>query len=213
MLHALQNVLTSNSPWSALFYMLVGVILGAVISIFIFIKAKKPRLLIFGSGGSGNQTHQAWNLSVTNRPTFFCMPFIGETAHDVNAIIKQKDRDALAYPLFWDGQTRLQQVSIESGQSKYIAVFAWSAGTQGYLILDQAGNPVAKFHDRELEFIIQFNDRMGSITKIPMKVKFDDSHLQNVPLLQIILGITMETRLNHMHMASRQFLLALGFRR
>jgi len=208
----LQQLLASRHPWSSLFYLIVGVILGALSSSYLSLKAKRPKLIIGGVGCGGNNEGQHWTLNVMNRPSFLGQAFVGETARDVNAWLRLRDRDSSNYLLYWNGQRPEPQTTIEPGQSQTIGIFSWSSGTRGYCILDQSGEPVARFEGRELKFILKLNDRLGRMTEIPFIVKFDDSHLTNMPQLQIITNLAFETRMHLVKMGLRQFRLAMGFR-
>ncbi len=210
MWEALRPILVSQSPWSSFFYLVLGAALGAVLSIYLTFKAQRPRLIIAGGGSGGNQQGQRWSLSVLNRPTFFGLPLAGETARDVHPWLRLRERDSRFYPLQWSAPAKERLVSLEPGQTASIELFSWTAGTKGYCVLDQAGEPVARFDARELKFVLRLNDRLGRMTDIPFTVKFDDSHLKNAPHLQIVHPLSFEER-RHMAMSAfRQFMRALG---
>lgn len=99
MLEAIQRLISSQHPWSAVFYLVAGAILGALISIYLTFKAQRPRLIINGGGGGGNQQRQSWNIGISNRPSFLGIPFNGETAHDVHAHVMLKQKGAAGYLL------------------------------------------------------------------------------------------------------------------
>jgi hypothetical protein len=70
-----RRVLASQSSWSGAFYLVVGVVLGALVSIYLTVKAYRPRLIISGEGSGGSQEMHRWSVTVTNRPTYFGVPF------------------------------------------------------------------------------------------------------------------------------------------
>ena len=213
MWEALQPILVSQSPWSSFFYLILGAILGAVLSIYLTFKAQRPRLIVSGGGGGGNQQGQRWSLSVLNRPSFFGLPFAGETARDVRPLLKLRERDSKFYPLQWSTQASEHQITLEPGQAGSINLFSWTSGTRGYCVLDQTGEPVARFEARELKFVLRLNDRLGRMTEITLTVKFDDSHLKNAPQLQIVQPLSIEAR-RHMAMkAVKQFIGAFRAQR
>ena len=213
MWESIQPLLASQHPWSAVFYLVVGAVFGALISIYLTVKAQRPRLIIAGGGSGGNQERQRWTLSVSNRPAFFGLPFAGETARDVHAWLRLREKDSSSYMLYWSGQSQEPRVTIEPGQSTSIEVFSWSSGTRGYCVLDQAGEPVARFEARELKFILRLNDRLGRMTEFPFMVKFDDSHLKNAPQLQVLHPLSLETRRHMVKSAFRQLFQAFRVRR
>jgi len=212
MWEAIQPLLASKHPWSAVFYLVVGAVFGALISIYLTVKAQRPRLIISGGGSGGNQEGQRWTMSVLNRPAFFGLPFAGETARDVHASLRLREKDSSSYMFYWSGQTRESRVTVEPGQSNSIEVFSWFSGTRGYCVLDQAGEPVARLEARELRFVLRLNDRLGRMTEFPFTVKFDDSHLKNAPQLQLLHPLSLETRRHMIRSALRQLLLAFRLR-
>lgn len=194
MWESIQAVFASKHPWSAFFYLIVGAIIGAVLSIYLTFLAQRPRLIISGGGGGGNHQGQRWTLTILNRPSFFGLPFAGEAARDVRAWLKLREKDSTFYPIFWSGEPRESKANFEAGQSNSIELFSWIPGTRGYFVLDQANEPVARFEARELKFILRLNDRLGRMSELTFTAKFDDSHLKNTPQLQIIHPLTLETR-------------------
>lgn len=195
MWESLQDLLTSKNPWSGVVFLVIGAILGAVISAYFSVLAQRPRLIISGGGGGGNQQSQRWSISIMNRPAFFGVRFAGETARDLQPWIRLKDRSQSHYPLAWSGQQHGYHAAIEAGQSQSLELFSWFSDKRGsYFVLDQSGEPAAKFDAPELEFVLRVNDRLGRMTEFNFKVKFDDSHLNNPPQLQVLHPISLENR-------------------
>jgi len=213
MWETVEKLLASQHPWSAVFYLAVGALVGAILSIYLTFKAQRPRMIVSGGGGGGNQERQRWNISIMNRPKFLGLLFAGESSRDVHAWIRLREKDARSYPLFWSGQTQQLPVTIEPGQSQSLEVFSWTSGVKGYCIVDHANEPVARFEARDLRFVLRLNDRLGRSTEFPFSVKFDDSHLKNTPQLQIIYPLTIEVRLNMIRSGLRQLLMAFKLRR
>lgn len=212
MLETIQRLLSSQHPWSAVFYLVAGAIVGALISIYLTFKAQRPKLIINGGGSGGNQQRQSWNIGISNRPSFFGIPFNGETAHDVHAHVMLKQKGAAGYLLYWSGAQKEQRATIGPGEQRSLDVFSWNVGTRGYCILDQAGDPVARFESRELKFSLRFHDRLGRTTEFPFTVLFDDTHLKNTPQLQIRHPLSLLTRWHMAKSAMRQLLFAFGLR-
>ena len=209
----IQNLLSSKSSWSAVFYLIVGAILGALVSIYFTVRTQKPRLIIGGGGSGSNQQGQRWTISITNRPTFLGVPFAGETARDLHAWLRLKQRESSNYPLFWTTPRQPLLVTIEPGQSQSLDLFSWTSDRRGsYCVLDQSGEPVAKFDTPKLDFVLLLNDRLGRMTEFAFAVKFDDSHLKNLPQLQIVYPLSLEMRTRMVKDALRQVLRAFGWR-
>ena len=151
MWNSVQDLLASKSSWSGLFFLVVGAILGALISGYFTVRAQRPRLIVSGGGGGGNQQRQRWSISIMNRPTFFGVRFAGETARDLHAWIRLKNRPQSHYPLAWSDQQQGRLVDIEAGQSHSIELFSWFADKRGsYFVVDIADEPAAKFDAPEL---------------------------------------------------------------
>lgn len=213
MLETIQLLLTSHHPWSAFFNFIIGLIFGALISTYLTFNAQKPKLILSGGGGGGNQQEQSWNLTVLNRPTFFGLSFAGETAIDVNAWLRLREKDSNQYALYWSGERLEFSATIEPGQQKNLQLFTWSRGERGYFVVDQTGERVARFEDRELKFLLGLNDRLGRRTEFPITVKFDDSHLKNIPQLDIVVPFSFSTRLHFIKRGLRQIVWAFRIRR
>lgn len=212
MLETIERLLSSEQPLSAIFYWVVGAIMGALISIYLTVKAQRPKLTINGGGSGGDQLRQSWNIGISNRPSFLGIPFNGETAHDVYAHVMLKRKGAPSYLLYWSGPQREQRTTIVPGERVLLDIFSWFPGTRGYCVLDHAGDPVARFESRELKFLLRLNDRLGRATEFPFTVQFDDTHLKNTPQLHISYPLSALIRWNMAKDAMRQLLLALGFR-
>jgi len=212
MLESLRHALASQHLWGALFYLVVGAVLGAVVSIYISIRAQKPRLIISGGGSGGNQQGQRWSINIMNQPKFFGVPFAGETARDVHAWLRLRERDSSHYMLSWIGQGQQAHAAIEPGQSQSLELFSWIAGGKGYCVVDQSHEPVARFEAPELKFVLRLNDRLGRITEFPFTVKFDDTHLKNTPQLRILYPMSREQRLQMIRSAFHEFLMAFRLR-
>ncbi len=89
------------------------------------------------------------------------------------------------YPLRWVGETN-HQITIEPGMRKDLELFHWNKGDSSYHIKDQNGEPVAKFSDRELGFVLRLNDRLGRQTEFRFRAGFDATHLKQNPRLSIV---------------------------
>jgi hypothetical protein len=206
----LQQLILSKSPWSGLFFLIVGACLGALMSIYFTFRSQRPRLIISGGGGGGNGHRQRWNVSIANRPSFLGVRFAGETARDLHAWIRLKKREKSHYPLAWSGQQHGQGISIEAGQSQHVELFSWFADKRGsYFVVDQADEPAAKFDGPEQEFVLRINDRLGRSTEFKFRVRFDDSHLKQPPQLQIIHPLSLEVRMRMLKSGFRQLMRAV----
>lgn len=188
----IKTFLFSQSLWSAVFFMLAG----AALSIYFTFKAQRPKLFANGVSGGGGANSQRWSIAIENRPSFLGLPFAGETARDVHASLSLRERGSRAYPLRWLGPVPGPNSTLEPGKSGVIELFSWSQGQKCYCVLDQAGNPVAQFELRELEFYLRLFDYLGRETKIRIAVMFDNTHLQNPPSLRIMFPVTLRTRIN-----------------
>lgn len=208
---AVKQVLLSQSFWSAIIYLLLGAILGALISVHYSLRAQKPRLIISGGGGGGNQHRQTWQLNVSNRPSFLGQALDGDSARDVYPLIRLRDKKSQPYPVFWwpGGEHR---VTIEAGEQKPIALFHWFEGSKGYCIIDGTGEPIARFEDRELEYVLILHDLLGRRTKFSFTVEFDDTHLKNAPRLQIIQPTTVRDRFQAVREGVQSILWAFRLR-
>lgn len=213
MLEAAQRLVTSQSPWSGFFFLVVGVILGAFASGYLTVKAQRPRLIVSGGGSGGDQHRQRWTVSIMNRPEFFGVPFAGESARDVHALLRLKERPSSIYPLSWSNHPQ-HLITIEPGHTESLDVFTWFAANRGsYCVLDASQEPVARFESPSLDFVLRINDRLGRMTELPFKVRFDDSHLKSPPQLSIISPLSCEQRRHMIRNAFRQACSALRPRR
>jgi hypothetical protein len=213
MWNSVQDLIASKSSWSGIVFLVVGAILGALISGYFTVRAQRPRLIVSGGGGGGNQQRQRWSISIMNRPSFFGIRFAGETARDLQAWIRLKERPQSYYPLAWSGQLLGGKVDIEAGQSNSIELFSWFADKRGsYFVVDGSDELAAKFDAPELEFILRVNDRLGRQTEFKIRVKFDDSHLKNPPQLQVLHSITMDNRVQMLKSGFRQLFRAFRLR-
>lgn len=204
---AIQTLLLSQELWSAIAYLIIGAIVGAIVSVRYSISARRPRLIIFGGGGGGNQQNHRWQISISNRPSFFGKALDGESARDVHAHIRLHAKRSQSYLVFWGHQAE-HRATIEPGQQHSLDLFHWQRGTEGYFIADDGGEPVARFQDRELKFVLTLRDRLERKTQFRFLVEFDDTHLQHTPRLQIVHPITLGDRINRAKRGIRQFLSA-----
>lgn len=188
--------LTSPSEWSPLTYLFLGVFLGAVVSVSYSLRAKRPKLLITGGGGGGNQQEHKWNITITNRPSFFGIALDGESARDVHAHIRLDERNSQSYFLPWRNlNSSDHRVTIAPGQNQSLELFRWRRESPGYYLVDTNEVPVARFRDRELKFLLTLRDCLERPTEFHLTIEFDDTHLQNTPRLQIIHPITFNERI------------------
>ncbi len=201
----------SPDVWSAIIYLVVGAIVGAIISVRYSLSAQRPKLLVTGGGSGGNQQRHSWRISVSNRPTFFGQTLDGESARDVHAHIRLNEQRSQSYGVFW-GNQREHRATIEPGEQQSLELFHWESGADGYFIVDGNGDPVARFQNRELEFVVTLRDRLERMTELRFTVEFDDTHLKNTPRLQIIHPTTIQTRLHRARRGVQQFLSAFRAR-
>src|SRR5690606_23852455 len=102
MSETLKQILSSQHPWSAVFYLVAGVIIGALVGFYLTVRYQRPRLIISGHGGgskydAGKPISKAASLIIMNRPSFFGILFNGETAHDVRVHVVPKQPNRRAY--------------------------------------------------------------------------------------------------------------------
>lgn len=180
-----ERILSNQSPWSPAFYLVAGAVLGAMISAYLALKSQRPRLVIVGGGSGGNQQEHHWRVSVGNRPSFLGVPLDGESARDVSAFLRLKEKGAQGYPVYWSGASTIHNITIDPGQANSLELFHWKASGKGYYVVDNIGDPVARFDSRELRFVLRLSDRLGRATEFPFRVLFDDTNLKNTPRLQI----------------------------
>jgi hypothetical protein len=174
-----------NFNWFDLVTLVIGGVFGAIISVAYSIRSNRPKLLIAGGGSGSNQTSANWRIAIANQPSFFGQRLDGETAYDVHPWLREDQPKSQFYPVRWVGQSD-NRIIIEPGLGKDIELFHWDKGDSSYYIKDQAGEPVARFSDRELGFVLRLNDRLGRQTEFRFKVSFDATHLKQNPRLSIV---------------------------
>ena len=207
--------LRSPEAWNTIITLIVGAVIGGIIGVRYSLSASRPKLMITGGGGGGDADRSAKYITISNTPSFLGQVLDGETARDVRAYIRLKQPRAQHYMVFWWGPAQGQrepQTTIEPGQRQQLQVFHWQRGTDGYLIVDHNGEPVAKFQGRELRFVLLLLDRLQRRTEIEFIVDFDDTHLKNSPKINIITPPTMRDRLERMRDGIREFLTAFRSR-
>lgn len=208
------KLFASQHPWSAFIYLLLGAMLGALVSIYATVRAQRPRLIISGHGSGGSRDRHHWSINIANRPTFLGIAFVGEAARDLQPWIRLAERDSRFYHLQWaNPQAPQQPIMLEPGQSHSISLFSWQAGTRGYCIVDASGEPVARFEARQLRFILRINDRLGRMKELSFTVQFDDSHLKNAPQLRLLVPPSLEERGHMFRNGLRELLSAFRSRR
>lgn len=153
-----------NFNWYDLVTLVIGALLGAIISVAYSIRSNRPKLLITGGGSGSDQTSAHWNIGITNQPSFFGQRLDGEAAYDVHPWLREDQPKSQFYPVRWVGESG-HLTTIEPGLRKNIELFHWDKGGSSYYIKDQAGEPVARFSDRELGFVLRLNDRLGRKTE------------------------------------------------
>jgi len=192
---ATKEILISKDVWSAIAYLVIGAIAGAIISVRYSLRAQRPKLIVSGGGGGGNQTKQTWNINIANRPSFFGQYLDGESARDVHAHIRLDEKKARSYLIHW-GNEGDQRVTIEPGKQQSLKLFHWHEGSEGYCIVDNKDEPVARFQNREHKFVLTLRDRLERKTEFRFTVDFDDTHLKNKPSLRIMHPITLRNRID-----------------
>ena len=195
MWESIKTLFFSQDIWSAFVYLLLGAIVGAIVSVVYSIRARRPRLLVSGGGGGGSQERYSWRISITNRPAFFGKALDGESARDVHAHIRLDEKRSQSYFLPW-GHEAEHRATIDPGQQRSLELFHWQRGTEGYCIVNNNGEAVARFQERELRFVVILRDILERATEFRFTVEFDDTHLKNTPRLQIIHPVTIKDRLS-----------------
>lgn len=190
-----RELLLSKELWSAIAYMILGAIFGAIISVKYSLRAHKPKLIISGGGGGGNQQKQTWRISISNRPSFLGQNLDGESARDVHALIRLDEKKSQSYFIYW-GHEHNHRVTLEPGQQQSLELFHWHEGSKGYFIVDNNDESVALFQSRELKFILTLRDRLERNYEFHFTVEYDDTHLKNKPRLQIVHPITLKDRID-----------------
>lgn len=203
MVEQVKTFLLSHDFWFATAYLLLGAIIGALVSNWYTLKARRPKLIVAGGGGGGNADKHSWQITLSNRPAFLGIPLDGETAHDVQAHIRTVERRSQAYLLFWNN-TDSVRVSISPGSSASLRLFHWFKEEDGYNVVDQNGEAVARFTDRSREFEITIFDRLSRRTRFKFHVEFDDTHLKNTPRLSIVHPVSFAERLQNLRKGFRQ---------
>lgn len=182
-----------NFNWFDIFTLIIGALFGAIISVIYSIRSNRPRLLITGSGSGSSQTSANWRIGIANHPSFFGQRLDGETAYDVHPWLREDQPRSQFHPVCWVGESD-HRTTIEPGLRKDIELFHWNKGDSSYHIKDQTGEPVARFSDRELRFVLRLNDRLGRQTEFRFKVNFDATHLKQNPRLSIIYPKSLRQR-------------------
>lgn len=212
MLQSAADLLSSHSPWSSFFYLVVGVLLGAIASTVYALRAQSPKLIIVGGGSGGNQDGQQWSIAVSNRPSFFGRYVDGDPARELYAWLRLAEPSSQQFhQVFWEGQQPSNHpATIEAGQQKSICLFHWRRSEAGFTIVDQVGDPVARFSGGSgtQAFILRLNDRLGRSTEFPLTVRYDDSHLKNTPTLSIVHPLRFKDRMQRVAMGLRQIRMA-----
>ena len=203
----IRGLLLSKEVWNAIGYLIMGAIVGAVISVKYSLSAQRPKLVISGHSGGGNQGRQTWGINISNRPSFFGQRLDGESARDVHAHIRLKEKKSQAYFINWR-ENSARNVTIEPGKQQTLNLFHWQEGSEGYFIVDEKGEPVARFQGRELKFILTLRDRLERKTELRLTVEFDDTHLKDKPKLRIIGPITLHERIELAQGALRELMSA-----
>jgi hypothetical protein len=202
--------ITSIHPLVALFFTVIGYILKPVVGALINLRAKRPRLIVSGQGGGGGR----WNVTVSNRPTILGQNFDGESARDVHAWISRKERGWRrsqpwqAYPVFFQGSEKGAPVTINPGEKWALELFHKLDGIPGYVILDHAGTPAARFDERDNWFVLRIADRLNRRTEFTFSVRFDPNHIRSDQALQIVLQTTMQDRIRRFRDGVRQIMSA-----
>lgn len=188
-----RQLLLSPGFWSALVYLVLGAIGGAIISVRYSLAARRPKLIVHGSGAGGDKNRHTWRVSISNFPSFLGQRLDGETAREVYANIRLKEGKSQIYEIYWRGRER--KTTLEPGKSNSLELFHWKKNEDGYFIIDSSGEPVAKFQDRDHKFILTLRDRLSRKTEFRFSVEFDDTHLKKIPRLQIVYPFTIRKRL------------------
>lgn len=194
-------------------YFVIGAVFGAILSALYSLSAHRPKLSINGGGGGGGSNKgQNWYITIFNRPSFFGYKVDGDSARDVHALIKQNAKKGSNYPLFWNqqlGKQGEQTISIEPGKGANLCLFQLQNDVKGYSIVDVSGEPIVKFQERELKFILTLYDSLNRKYKFKLVVEFDDTHLKQDPRLNIITPMTFSNRLDRiragLHILSQAF--------
>jgi hypothetical protein len=199
MWETVKQILLSQHYLSGAFYFVAGAVVGIVVTFFgnwYNFKAQRPRLIASGGGSGGNDQEQRWTITISNRPAFLGQNVDGESARDVSVLIRPEDSGSEEfYSILWDSQPPERRATIEPGQDRSLTLFRWNKHSEGYFIVDDSGEPVARFQGHELRFLLRLNDRLGRTTDFPFTVKFDDTHLKQRPRLQIVHPLTFSMRL------------------
>ena len=198
------QIVANTHPVSAIVYLFVGVVAGGITGTLYAIRAHRPQMQISGSSSGGGTDSAQWNISLVNRPSFAGRPVRGEAADDLRAQLRTQGTTVQTYPLYWNVPSYPFTTTLEPGQQQYLRVFTWRAGDLGYAVVDQKGEPIARFRGSRNHFVLQLYDRLNRLTEIKLLVCFDDSNLQRAPELKILPRRTLATRLRY---------ILLGFQR
>lgn len=179
--------------WSALITFIIGIVLGAVVSVMYSIRSQRPKLLIVTGSSGSYGTSAYWRVGIRNQPSFLGCRLNGEAANDVHALIREDKPNSQFYPLRWVDEKHYQ-TTIEPGIVKYLELFHWEKGDLAYYAKDQNGEPIAKYLSPEHRFLLRLNDRLGRQTERRFKVDFDATLLRPNPKLSIVYPKTVEQR-------------------
>jgi hypothetical protein len=135
----------NSGPWGAIVYLVIGALLGALVSTFLAVHAQRPRLRITGAGSGGGSSGQNWRFTVTNRPSFFWWRLYGESAHDVRLGLRKLGDDSASYSLNWGARPQERTVTIEPGKSAEFTLFVCRPVTRVILYSTTATNPPRAF--------------------------------------------------------------------
>lgn len=176
------------------FLNIIFLILGGIVGVQYSLRANKPKLIISGGGGGGNPDLYTWRINIVNRPSFFGQVLDGEDARDLRAHIRADKSNSRSYSIFW-GYEKNYQTTIKPGQQQSLELFHWKEGVDGYLIVDNKGEYLAKFTNSEQKFILTIVDTLERRTDFRLLVEFDNTLLNKTPSMQIIEPVTIYARL------------------
>jgi hypothetical protein len=212
MLETLKVIFLPPNFGTAVAYMIIGAVIGAMLGTLSSLKANRPRLIINSIGGGSNQQERIWNMRIENRPSFLGIRLHGETAKEVRAYIRIAKKDSEYFSIYW-GPNYDMYVNIEAGQSQYLNLFHWEPGWNGFYILEKSRERIANFIKGEYYFILRFIDRLDRISEIKIKVKYDDTNLKNGPNLQIIPRKSIQYRFMLLRNGFQKIFHAFSFRK
>jgi len=201
MLDTAIKFLISDEFLKALGYLVIGAIIGSIISVWLSFRAQRQRLIVIGGGSSCNQKTASWSITLSNKPSFLGQALDGESAREVHGHIRLDEKKSQNYPIYW-GDEGNNRGTVAPGSHQPIILFHWQEGTEGYSIVNGKSEPIARFQSRELKFILVLIDSLERKSEIPLIVEFDDTHLKNTPRLNIVPPKLFEFR---MHQAKEGF--------